>query len=175
MPHISTTSLTTRLVTVDTELAFSEVISLLENNVNKNSTTNIWDIVATATTSTELEGRINEIIEDRDFLYFSQAPYNSWLSLQLGRSVPKTVVYTLGNPLIAATILKFELKAALVVPFRLLVSEKEDGSGTTVAYYLPSSLVVLNEEENELHRNVEQLDAKIANLVLSITSPKVVT
>jgi uncharacterized protein (DUF302 family) len=87
-----------------------------------------------------------------------------------GVKKPNTLVYTIGNPLIAKKILKNNVFAAYNIPPRLLISEKHD-VGTTVSYYLPSSVMGQLEggEDHILHASLQDLDIKLETLVKRIT------
>jgi hypothetical protein len=50
------------------------------------------------------------------------------------------VQYEIGNPLTASTMTRYGLAAALYVPLRVVVYEKDDG-GSRIEYDLPSSLL----------------------------------
>jgi len=87
-----------------------------------------------------------------------------------GVKKPSPVVYTIGNPLIAQKILKNNVFAAYNIPPRLLILEKPD-VGTTVSYYLPSSVMGQPEggEDPILHASLQDLDMKLEALVKRIT------
>jgi len=74
--------------------------------------------------------------------------------------------------LIAQQILKISRLAAYSLPPKLLVCEKPDGSGTIVAYHLPSSIMALPgaDSDPELQRRLEELDVKVEKLAESITA-----
>jgi len=84
---------------------------------------------------------------------------------------PSIVVYTIGNPLFAQPIMRYNPLAAYSIPLRLLVIEKPDGTGTTVSYHLPSSVMGTPVGENEptLQMELETLDKKVEKLVQRIT------
>lgn len=83
---------------------------------------------------------------------------------------PATIVYTIGNPLIAQGILRHDLRAGLHIPPRILVLEKADRTGTSVIYQLPSSVMVLPDNDNqELREAAEGLDRKFEALARKIT------
>lgn len=94
--------------------------------------------------------------------------------LLLGRAdgvkEPSAVVYTIGNPLIAQKIVKHNVFAAYNIPPRVLILEKPDG-GTTVSYYLPSSVMGQLEggEDPNLYAILEDLDNKLETLAKRIT------
>ena len=85
---------------------------------------------------------------------------------------PSAVVYTIGNPLIAQKILKYNVFAAYNIPPRLLILEKLDKIGTTVSYYLPSSVMVQPEGGKDPigFQTIQDLDIKLETLVKRITA-----
>lgn len=89
-----------------------------------------------------------------------------------GIDKPGVVVYTVGNPLFAQSIMKYNLFAAYSIPPRLLVIDKPDGTGTTVSYHLPSSVMGMPVGENDptLQIELEALDEKVEKLVQRITA-----
>ena len=88
-----------------------------------------------------------------------------------GVKKPSALLYTIGNPLIAQMILKYNILAAYNIPPRLLILEKPDKIGTTVSYYLPSSIMGQPEggEDPILHANLHNLDVRLETLVERIT------
>ena len=106
--------------------------------------------------------------------YFLDIRHHPWLNTYHRiKTTPCTVLYTVGNPLIAQAILRYDLRAGLYIPPRLLVQEKADGKGTMVMYQLPSSVMVIPNdkgevETEELRKAVESLDNKFEALVKKI-------
>ena len=72
----------------------------------------------------------------------------------------------LGNPLIAITMLRHDVRAGLFAPVELLIIDEPAGSSLT--YVKPSSLMVV-EPNPELLGAAEQLDAKLAALAAKVT------
>ena len=68
--------------------------------------------------------------------------------------------YTIGNPLIAFTMLRHDVGAALNVPVRLIIFEGEDGR-THIGYDRPSSLMS-RLRSAELAAAAQKLDDKLA-------------
>jgi uncharacterized protein (DUF302 family) len=99
--------------------------------------------------------------------YFNEFNHGAWL--QLFANSPRVVVYVLGNPLVAQTMLQHDLHGAYNIPPRLLVLEKADGTGTEVIYHLPSSVIALGDNE-KLRAAAQALDSKLEALVESITA-----
>ena len=88
-----------------------------------------------------------------------------------GAKKPSALLYTIGNPLIAQMILKYNIFAAHNIPLRLLILEKPDEIGATVSYYLPSSILGQPEgsDDSVLHAGVQDLDNRLETLVERIT------
>jgi uncharacterized protein (DUF302 family) len=92
------------------------------------------------------------------FMRFLTVDHGAWLK-HIGLNA-KAKMYTIGNPLIAATMIKFDLEAGLNVPIRLLIYE-HTGTGTVrLAYDLPSSLM------SRLHNKDVFTAAKILDMKL---------
>jgi uncharacterized protein (DUF302 family) len=80
----------------------------------------------------------------------------------------RTVRWVLGNPLIAITMIRHDITAGLFAPVEILVTEAQGGSGTTIAYVHPSSLMVVTENPPLLDAAKvldEKLDALIAKAI----------
>lgn len=107
-----------------------------------------------------------------DFLYFMEIQHHKLLKFADGIDRPRIVVYTIGNPLFAQPIMRYNPLAAYSIPPRLLIIEKPDGTGTTVSYHLPSSVMGMPVGENEpnLQMELKALDEKVEKLVQRITA-----
>ncbi|KAJ7667963.1 hypothetical protein DFH06DRAFT_1184073, partial [Mycena polygramma] len=157
---------TLQIVTFSTALPFAQVISRLDEQIAKGKAPGAAGL-RRATSKEELEVTVNELVGPSGFLYFNEYNHGSWL--QLFSSSPQVIVYVLGNPLIAQTMLQYDLRGAYNIPPRLLVLEKSDGTGTDVLYHLPSSVMVLSHNE-KLKAAAEVLDKKLEALVKRITA-----
>ena len=93
--------------------------------------------------------------------------HTSWMRLY-EHETPQTVVYTIGNPVIAQSIMRHDLRAAYNIPPRLLIKERTTGHGTEIIYHLPSSVMVLTENDQLLQAAVA-LDRKLEDLVSRVT------
>ena len=86
----------------------------------------------------------------------------------------KKALYVIGNPLIAQTMINHDETVPLQVPFRLLVIQGRDGTGSEIHYDLPSSVIAIggrNEDASgELTKAAEILDDKIAAMVNTIVA-----
>lgn len=77
-------------------------------------------------------------------------------------------MYTLGNPLIAKTMLTHAIAGGLNVPIRLAIYEDLAGSTTHLAYDLPSSLMSVLKND-DLSAAANELDEKLLALALQVT------
>jgi uncharacterized protein (DUF302 family) len=83
-------------------------------------------------------------------------------------SSARSRMYTIGNPLIALTMLQYSVAAGLNVPIRLLIYEDIESGTTRLAYDLPSSLMSVLESD-EVTAAAKKLDAKLIVLALHAT------
>src|SRR6516164_4153115 len=101
--------------------------------------------------------------EQSGFMLFAEFDYHQWLGLYgLQRKLARWI---LGNPVIAITMIRHDLEAALFAPVELLLVEDENREGVTVIYDLPSSLMVTTRENPPLLEAAAALDAKLQDLV----------
>ncbi|KAJ7179935.1 hypothetical protein C8R43DRAFT_382814 [Mycena crocata] len=158
-----------QIVTFSTSLTVSEVISRLDAQIGKGTMPGLTPTLTGGSTSKdELQTRVNSAVGPSGFLYFNEFNHGNWL--QLYSSTRRVVVYVLGNPIIAQTMLQYDLRGAYNIPPRLLVLEKADGTGTDVIYHLPSSVMVLEDDNEELKAAAKVLDSKLESLVEKITA-----
>jgi uncharacterized protein (DUF302 family) len=95
-------------------------------------------------------------------MLFHEIDHGGWLQkFGINR---RTVRWILGNPLIAITMIRFDITAGLFAPVEILVTEKESGPGTTITYVRPSSLMVI-EENPPLREAAIALDKKLDALI----------
>jgi len=80
-------------------------------------------------------------------------------------------MYTIGNPLIARTMLEHDIAAGLNVPVRLMIYEDAASRTTRLTYDLPSSLMSGLQNE-KVTAAAKKLDAKLIALAVHATSAK---
>lgn len=160
-----------QLVQFDTQLSYDDVIARLRSQmINKDASTPLITRLREAGTQKDVEEIVGDTTHGLDFLYFGELKHHRLLDIYRGvDDTPKAVVYTIGNPLIAQTILRHDIRAALEIPPRLLILEKPDRKGTQILYHLPSSVMTLDGNP-ELISAVEALDVKLEKLVSTITA-----
>ncbi|KAF7352844.1 TT1751-like protein [Mycena venus] len=162
------TSHNLQIVTFSTTLQFSEVTSRLDKQIGKGEALMLPGFKGGVTSKEDLQAHVSSMIGPSGFRYFNEFNHGAWLRLY-NSSTPRVVVYVLGNPVIAQTMLQYDLRGAVNIPPRLLVLEKADDAGTDVVYHLPSSVIALSDNE-KLRAAAEALDSKLEALVESITA-----
>ncbi|KAL6298933.1 hypothetical protein BKA93DRAFT_808970 [Sparassis latifolia] len=166
---------TAKRITYETPVLVSTVVERLDKELSKETGgLAAFRVLATASSKEGIEKEINKITGGKDFALFSVLSHHPWLNGWFGRKdTPQTYLYTLGNPLVAQTMLQYDLYTGLHVPPRLLVLEKADRSGTQIIYILPSSLIAVpvgGEVNEQLKTAAEALDAKLENLVVRVSA-----
>jgi uncharacterized protein (DUF302 family) len=109
----------------------------------------------------EFEGRVRSREGSSGFMRFLTVDHGAWLAL-IGMKA-KSRMYTIGNPLIARTMLTHELAAGLNVPVRLMIYEHAPTNTVRLAYDLPSSLMS-GLHNDEATAAATKLDAKLEAL-----------
>jgi uncharacterized protein (DUF302 family) len=113
-------------------------------------------------TSTErVRERLEKAAGAEGLMLFSIRDHGMLLNLAGGPG--KARQYVIGNPLIAVTMTRHDIRAGLYAPLRVLVYEAEDGS-TRVEYDLPSSLFG-QFGDPEVTAVARSLDLKLANVI----------
>ncbi|KAG6817438.1 hypothetical protein H0H87_008606 [Tephrocybe sp. NHM501043] len=163
------TPFTAQLVTYETSLPFDVVISRLDQNVNKTGSAGFVAKFAAATTREEIAAIVDSITGGKDFLYFMQFTHDRWMNIINGPNIyPPAVVYTIGNPIIAGSFMRYDMRTGLDIPPRVMVLGNAANNGTTVFYHRPSSLVTSPNVEvlQALWVLDEKLDLMITNITL---------
>ncbi|KAI0078083.1 TT1751-like protein [Panus rudis PR-1116 ss-1] len=162
---------TAQRVTLSSKKPIQETLAAVDAELNKvGAGIEIMKILATAQNKEDIEKGMEKLTEGkRDFVFFAAGSHSKWLSAYFNgtRTFTETHVYTMGNPLVAQTMLKHDLTAGLHVPPKLLVQEIEGGKGSRVIYDLPSSVICLNGNE-ELRKAALALDEKFENFVRKV-------
>ncbi len=108
----------------------------------------------------DFEKRMKSREGDSGFMRFLMLDHGAWLTFN-GQQA-KCRLYTLGNPLIARTMLRHDIGVGLNVPVRLIIFETAAGE-VRVGYDLPSSLMSRLANSNVMEA-ASRLDAKLQAL-----------
>lgn len=117
--------------------------------------------VKASTGPEDFERRIRAFEGPSGFMRFMQIDHGAWLA-RIGMTA-QAKLYILGNPLIARTMLQYDLGAGLYVPVRMMIYEDPRSGGCRVAYDLPSSLMARLGNQ-QLFAAAARLDQKLTAL-----------
>jgi uncharacterized protein (DUF302 family) len=145
---------------------FEEVVSTFESAVGSVEETGFPALLASTKSAVEFESRVKSREGTRGFMRFLTVDHGAWLA-RIGLNA-KARMYTIGNPLIARTMLKHDIAAGLNVPVRLMIYEDAASRTTRLAYDLPSSLMSGLQNE-EVTAAAKKLDAKLIALAVHAT------
>lgn len=134
--------------------AFEAAVGLVEDGGIEN------DAKATRSSS-DFEARIRSREGASGFMRFLTIDHVAWLARN-GLDA-KARMYTIGNPLIAWTMIKHDLGAGLNVPIRLMIYEDAGSRTVRLAYDLPSSLMS-RLGDKEVAAAARKLDVKLGAL-----------
>ena len=153
---------------VTTMAAFDDVIQRLRESMGKTSIPEIVEIAQKPISEPEYRRIIQErFVGKSGFMVFYEIDHGGWLSKFGIRR--RMVRWIFGNPLIAITMIRHDLTAGLFAPVEILVTEAEDGQGTTITYVRPSSLMVLGNNPPLMQAAVE-LDKKLDELISAVVA-----
>lgn len=138
--------------------SFADVVAALEVAVGSVENEAFADEVSEARDPSDFEARMHKHESTSGFMRFHTIDHGAWLAA-LGSS-GKARMYTIGNPLIARTMIKHDLGVGLNVPVRIAVYEEPSSGKVRVAYNLPSSLISAL-ENNNVSEAAQALDAKL--------------
>ncbi len=156
-------------VTFISDRPFDDVLQAFHEQVGSLEETGWAVIPAASADPRDFERRVREVLGPSGFTRFLTIDHGEWLTLQ-GRPT-RFIQFTLGNPLIAITMMKHHIEAGLDVPVRLCIYEYSDGK-TRLVFNTPSSLMsgLANEEVTSA---ALKLDAKMMALAEAVTGSKV--
>lgn len=153
---------------VTTPVSFDEVCARLREQMG---TATVQQIVALAQTPISEADYIAQVQERfvgaSGFMLFAEIDHGNWLPVfSIHR---RSLRWLLGNPLIAVTMIRHDITAGLFAPVEILITEAQDGKGTSVTYVRPSSQMVIDKNPPLLAAAVV-LDVKLDRLITRATA-----
>jgi uncharacterized protein (DUF302 family) len=140
-----------------TDRSFEEVVAAFESATGSVEKGELNAAIREAKSLSEFEAKVRAFESESGFMRFMTADHAGWLRHFGVKAKART--YALGNPLIAWTMLKYDLGAGLNVPVRLMIYE-DSFNKVRLVYDLPSSLMSgLGNEE--LMVSAQKLDEKL--------------
>lgn len=147
--------------------SFDEVLATLRQLVGNATIKQVNEHGSGGATREEFEKRIHALEGESGFMLFFEIDHGQWMQAYGVRR--KVMRWVLGNPLLAITMLKHDIRAGLFAPVELMLIENEGGNGCAVIYDVPSSLMVI-EENPPLLEASQALDQKLLTLVSRATA-----
>ena len=141
--------------------SFGEVVNAFESAVGSVEETGFAVLVASTKSAEEFESQVKSRESTSGFMRFLTVDHGSWMT-RVGLKA-KARMYTIGNPLIARTMLEHDIAAGLNVPVRLMIYEEPATRTTRVTYDLPSSQMSGLKNE-KVTAAAKKLDAKLIAL-----------
>jgi uncharacterized protein (DUF302 family) len=148
---------------------FEEVVNAFESATGSVEDTGFPALLAATKSAEEFETGVHSREGTSGFMRFRTVDHGAWLA-RIGFSA-KARMYTIGNPLIARTMLEHDIAAGLNVPVRLMIYEDAVSRTTRLAYDLPSSLMSGLQNEKVAAAAIK-LDAKLIALAIHATGAK---
>jgi uncharacterized protein (DUF302 family) len=146
--------------------SFEEVVTAFEAAVGTLEDAGVPSIVAASKDVADFEARLHKKLGPSGFTRFFTADHGEWLAF-VGQPA-KVRVYTIGNPLIAITMLRHDIRVGLNVPARVTIY-RDDASGTTRFGYDEPSTLMSGLDNKDVTAAAEKLDAKLAALAEQVT------
>jgi uncharacterized protein (DUF302 family) len=146
--------------------SFEEVVSTFEFAVRSVEDTGFPALLASTKSAEEFESQVKSRESTSGFMRFLTVDHGAWMA-RVGLNA-RARMYTIGNPLIARTMLKHDIAAGLNVPVRLMIYEDATSRTTRLAYDLPSSLMSGLQNDN-VAAAAKKLDAKLIALAVHAT------
>ena len=141
--------------------SFEEVVNAFESAVGSVEDTGFAVLVASTKSAEEFESQVKSRESTSGFMRFLTVDHGAWMT-RVGLKA-KARMYTIGNPLIARTMLEHDIAAGLNVPVRLMIYEDAASRTTRLVYDLPSSLMSGLKNE-KVTAAAKKLDAKLIAL-----------
>jgi uncharacterized protein (DUF302 family) len=150
----------------ETSKTFDEVTAALEDAFGSVENEVFRQEVSASKSPSDFESRMRSYEKTSGFMCFHTIDHGEWLAA-LGSS-GRTKMYTIGNPLIARTMIKYNIGVGLNVPIRIAVHEDPETKKVIVSYNLPSSLMSAlgNADVSEAAKG---LDAKLIALAEKVS------
>jgi uncharacterized protein (DUF302 family) len=146
--------------------SFADVVAALEAAVGSVENATFNHELSEARDPSDFEKRMHRHESTSGFMRFHTIDHGAWLAA-LGSS-RNARMYTIGNPLIARTMMKHDLGVGLNVPVRIAVYEDPSSGKVRVAYNLPSSLMSALEDK-DVSEAAQALDAKLIALAEKVS------
>ena len=152
-------------VRYDSAKSYDELVAALLADIGERPVP-IDEIPKAFKTWDSYEEKVQSYVGPSGFMLFNLFNHGGWITKAgIDRKVLRVI---LGNPLIAITMLRYDVTAGLFAPVELLIADEPDGRSSLI-YVKPSSLMVV-EPNPELLSAATELDTKLAALAAKVAS-----
>jgi uncharacterized protein (DUF302 family) len=152
---------------VETTFAYADLCGRFEAAVGRLAASVVRRLEARAASWPEVEAAIREMAGESGLMQFAIFDQGAVASLSGGPVDCR--LYLVGNPAMAARIVRIDARGALYVPFRVAVYASPGKAGAAIAFDRPSSLLA-GLGRHELDDIGRMLDREIDDAVLKATS-----
>jgi uncharacterized protein (DUF302 family) len=146
--------------------SFEQVVSAFESALGSIEDTGFPALLASTKSVEEFQASVQSRAGSSGFMRFLTVDHGAWMA-RVGLNA-KARMYTIGNPLIAWTMLEHDVAAGLNVPLRLMIYEEPATRTTRLSYDLPSSLMS-GLKNKKVTVAAKKLDAKLISLAVHTT------
>jgi uncharacterized protein (DUF302 family) len=152
---------------VETQLSYLELCARFEGAIGRLDVTKADQLVRGSASWPDVEAAMRGMAGDSGLMLFTVFDQGSVASL--GGGPIRCRLYIVGNPAVAARIVRIDERGALYVPFRVAVYAAPGNDRATIAFDRPSSLLA-GLGRPELDEIGGMLDQEIDDAVLGATS-----
>ncbi len=151
------------------EKTFDAVVAAFEAAVGPGDGKTFQSVVDQASSAGNFADRIHAAEGSSGFILFLKVEHGPWLA-RVGLK-GRATMYTIGNPLIAQTMIRHNIEVGLNVPVRVLLYEDASTKTGRIGYDLPSSLMA-RLKNDQITAAAKLLDDKLAALAMHCTGSK---
>ena len=145
--------------------SYEEVVSAFEAAVGDAEHGEVVEALKAADNAGDWERAVTALFGTAGFVRVFALDHGRWLGFYGTKAKARKYVY--GNPMVAETMLRHDLRAGLQVPLSIMIWEDADGHAR-VSYDLPSSVMSFIDHP-DLAKAASALDAKVIALVEELT------
>jgi hypothetical protein len=154
---------------IDTQRSYEVATVAFERSIGRLERDRAQELTARRAPWADVETEMARMAGASGLMLFTQVDQGSIASL--AGTPLRCRLYLVGNPAIAARIVRIDVRGSFYVPFRVAIFEREDASGAFIMFDRPASFlgVLGHPELNEIGL---MLDAKIDAVVQRVKDAK---
>jgi len=120
-------------IVIRTTLGFDATCEAFRRLLGNSSLSDLAELSRSSLAQADFENQVQaRFVGESGFMLFAEFDHGAWLTkFGLER---RSVRWIFGNPLIAITMIQYDVTAGLFAPVEMLITEDTDYAGTTVVY-----------------------------------------